>query len=98
LTAPHHAKVDTRDVSRRTGELADNAYEVLAISKLGADPEELRLRAEAEAVQRRLILLVMFSTAAALAISLALTRHIARPIAELDASIRQLGTADFTRA
>lgn len=98
LTAPRHAKIDTRDVGRRTGELADNAYEVLAISHLVADREVLRLRTEAESVQRQLILLVMFSTAAALAISLALTRHIARPIAELDASIRQLGTADFTRA
>lgn len=98
LTAPRHAKVDARDISRRTGELADTAYEVLAISHLVADREVLRLRSEAEAVQRKLIVLVMFSTAAALAISLALTRHIARPIAELDGAIRQLGTADFTRA
>ena len=55
----------------------------------------LRLRADAEAVQRQLVLLVIFSTAVALAIALALTRHIARPIAELDAAIRQLGGADF---
>jgi two-component system sensor histidine kinase GlrK len=48
-------------------------------------------------VQRRLILLVIFSTAVALTIALALTRYIARPIAELDASIRQLGAADFVR-
>ena len=39
----------------------------------------------------------MFSTALALAIALAFTRFIVRPIAELDASIRQLGSADFTR-
>jgi two-component system sensor histidine kinase GlrK len=97
LAAPQRGKVDARDISRRAGQLADNAYEVLAISHLVADREVLRLRAEAERVQGHLILLVMFSTAAALAISLGLTRHIARPIAELDASIRQLGTADFTR-
>jgi two-component system sensor histidine kinase GlrK len=48
-------------------------------------------------VQQRLILLVIFSTALALSIALALTRFIVRPIAQLDASIRQLGSADFSR-
>ena len=97
LAAPRRGKVDAHDISRRAGELADSAYEVLAISHLVADREVLRLRVDAETVQGHLVLLVIFSTAAALAISLGLTRHIARPIAELDASIRQLGTADFTR-
>jgi two-component system sensor histidine kinase GlrK len=46
-------------------------------------------------VQRGLILLVLFGTAVALAIALALTRYIARPIAEIDGAIRQLGGADF---
>jgi two-component system sensor histidine kinase GlrK len=55
----------------------------------------MRLRADAETVQRQLVLLVIFSTAVALALALALTRHIARPIAELDGAIRQLGSADF---
>ena len=98
LSNPKRVHMDAREISRRTGDLADNAYEVLAISHLVADREVLRLRSDAETVQRRLILLVMFSTAVALAISLGLTRYIARPIAELDSSIRQLGTADFTRA
>ena len=62
-----------------------------------ADREVDRLRSSAEVVQQRLILLVIFSTAIALAIALALTRFIVRPIAELDASIRQLGSADFSR-
>src|SRR2546425_6287361 len=44
-----------------------------------------------------LILLVIFSTAAALTIALGLTSYISRPIAALDASIRQLGGADFSR-
>src|SRR6267378_4120002 len=79
---------DPRRISRIAAELAENAYEVLAISYLVADPE---------AVQRRLILLVIFSTAVALTIALALTRYISRPIAALDASIRQLGGADFSR-
>jgi two-component system sensor histidine kinase GlrK len=57
----------------------------------------LRLSHNAEAVQRQLILLVIFSTAVVLSISLALTRYISRPIAELDAAIRQLGGADFSR-
>jgi two-component system sensor histidine kinase GlrK len=68
---------------------------VLAISYLVADREVARLRASAEAVQRRLVLLVIFGTAVALGIALALARYIARPITQLDAAIRQLGGADF---
>ena len=97
LSAPGRGRARSREVAQRAGELADNAYEVLAISYLVADREVVRLRAAAEGVQRRLIVLVLFTTAAALAIALALTRYIARPIAELDASIRQLGSADFGR-
>ena len=48
-------------------------------------------------MQRGLILLLLFSTAVALTIALALTRYIARPIAEIDDAIRQLGGADFSR-
>jgi two-component system, NtrC family, sensor histidine kinase GlrK len=85
-------------VASLTARLADDASEVLAISTQVADREVMRLRTEAEAVQRQLVLLVIFSTAVALGLALALTRHIARPIAELDAAIRQLGAADFERA
>ncbi|HUG78317.1 MAG TPA: HAMP domain-containing sensor histidine kinase [Burkholderiales bacterium] len=86
-----------RQVTRVAGELAEHAHEVLALSHLVADREVLRLRSNAETVQRQLILLVLFSTAIALGIALALTRYISRPIAELDGSIRQLGGADFSR-
>ena len=97
LTEVPRRKLDARRIGRITGELAENAYEVLAISYLVADREVGRLRANAETVQQRLILLVIFSTAVVLGIALALTRYISRPIAELDASIRQLGDADFSR-
>ena len=97
LTARPRPRHDVRQISRLTGELAENAYQVLAISSRVADREVASLRAHAEEVQLRLALLVMLSTAFALAIALALTRYIARPIAELDASIRQLGGADFAR-
>ena len=97
LTAPGKGPGSATEVGRRAAELADNAYEVLAISYLVADREVVRLRAAAEAVRGRLVLLVLFSTAAALAIALALTRYIARPISELDASIRQLGAANFVQ-
>src|SRR5688500_494644 len=76
-------------------DLAENASEMLAISTRVADREVVRLRAQAESVQRQLVLLVIFSTAVALGLALALTRHIARPIAQLDAAIRQLGSAHF---
>ena len=90
-------RVDQRKVGPLAAELAENASEVLAISTRVADREVLRLRTDAEAVQRQLVLLVLFSTALALAIALGLTRHVVRPIAELDAAIRQLGGADFSQ-
>jgi len=88
---------DARRFGRMATELAENAYQVLAVSYLVADREVERLRSNAEEVQRRLVLLVVLSTAVALGIALALTRYISRPIAALDASIRQLGGADFSR-
>ena len=97
LLSPGTERPSVQRISEMSAELADNAYEVLAISSLVADREVARLRADAELVQRQLILLVLFGTAVALAIALALTRYISRPIHELDASIRQLGSADFTR-
>jgi two-component system sensor histidine kinase GlrK len=89
-------RTDRRRLKEVASELAENASDMLAISTRVADREVLRLRANAETVQRQLVLLVIFSTAVALAIALGLTRHIARPIAGLDAAIRQLGSADFT--
>src|SRR5688572_6052935 len=90
-------RTEQRRVAALAAELAGNASEVLTISTRVADREVLRLTSNAEAVQRQLVLLVIFSTAVALTIALALTRHIARPIAELDAAIRQLGSADFSQ-
>jgi two-component system sensor histidine kinase GlrK len=95
LVTPKRAS--RRLVGPMAAELADNASEVLAISTRVADREVARLRADAESVQKQLVLLVLFSTALALTIALALTRHVVRPIAELDAAIRQLGGADFSQ-
>ena len=97
LTENPRRRLEARRIARLTAELAENAYEVLAISYLIADREVVSLRANAETVQRRLILLVIFCTALVLTLALALTRYISRPIQELDASIRQLGSADFSR-
>ncbi|HVC12666.1 MAG TPA: HAMP domain-containing sensor histidine kinase [Burkholderiales bacterium] len=97
LSATPHAKLDVREIRAKVDALNENAYEVLAISYLVADREVERLRARAEIVQRRLILLVMFASAVAVAMALALTRIIAGPIAQLEAAIRQLGGADFSR-
>ena len=77
--------------------LVDDAYQVLAVSYFVADREVERLGASADEVHRRLIVMVLIATALALAAALALTRLIARPIAELDSAIRQLGGADFAR-
>jgi two-component system sensor histidine kinase GlrK len=95
---PGRSVQERREIAALAAGLAENASELLAISTGVADREVLRLRTNAEAVQRQLVLLVILSTAVALAIALALTRHIARPIEGLDAAIRQLGAADFVRA
>lgn len=97
LAAEPRARLEPAAINARTAELAESAYEVLAISYLAADREAERLRAEAQAVQWQLVVLLLVCTALALSFALFLTRVIARPIAELDASIRQLGSANFAR-
>src|SRR5574341_204368 len=97
LAAARDVRPDAGAVDAKLTELAESAQEVLAISYRVADDEVERLRASAETVQRRLLQLVLATMAVALATALALTRVIARPIAELDASIRQLGGADFAQ-
>src|SRR6267378_1068759 len=97
LTEFPRAQLAAGQITEHVDWLTDSAREVLAISNLMVDREVERLRVNAEHVQRSLILLVIFSTAVALTIALALTRYISRPIAEIDAAIRQLGGADFSR-
>src|SRR6267378_3877505 len=97
LTGSPRAPLAAGEITEHVDRLSDSAREVLAISNLIVDREVERLRFNAEHVQRSLILLVIFSTAVALSIALALTRYISRPIAEIDAAIRQLGGADFSR-
>src|ERR1700716_3013079 len=97
LTEFPRAQLPAGQITEHVDRLSDSAREVLAISNLIVDREVERLRFNAEHVQRSLILLVIFSTAVALTIALALTRYISRPIAEIDAAIRQLGGADFSR-
>src|ERR1044071_2353384 len=98
LTGMPRVRVEPADITERVDQLIDAAREVLAINNLIVDREVERLRASADEVQRGLILLLLFSTAVALTIALALTRYIARPIAAIDNAIRQLGAADFSRA
>jgi len=97
LTATLRGKTDAKAVGKLSAELAESAYEVLAISYVVADREVERLRISAEGVRQQMVALLAITIAVALAIALALSRIIARPIRELDASIRQLGSADFSR-
>ena len=91
------ARFPARELNERIDRLIDSAREVLAINNRIVDREVERLRSNADDVQRGLMVLVLFSTAVALAIALILTRAIARPIAQIDGAIRQLGGADFAR-
>jgi two-component system sensor histidine kinase GlrK len=95
LTSGGDARPDSKEVSRLAGHLAESAYEVLAISYLVADREVEDLRQSADGVRQQAVSLLFITIAVALA--LALTRVIARPIRQLDASIRRLGSADFAR-
>jgi two-component system sensor histidine kinase GlrK len=97
LTVLPRVRVEPAEVAERIDTLIESAREVLAINNLIVDREVERLRASADEVQRGLILLMLFSTAVALTIALALTRYIARPIAAIDNAIRQLGGGDFSR-
>ena len=97
LTGAPGSRPDAAQAARLAGDLAESAYEVLAISYVIADREVERLRISAEGVRGRMMLLMFVTIALALAAALVLTRLIARPIRELDASIRQLGSADFSR-
>jgi len=81
LTEFPRAQLAAGQITEHVDRLSDSAREVLAISNLLVDREVERLRFNAEHVQRSLILLVIFSTAVALTIALALTRYISRPIA-----------------
>src|SRR6185436_20825933 len=98
LTSEPRPRLDQRAVGERVDRLIESARDVIAINSRVADREVQRLHSKAEQVQRGLLVLVFFSTAVALIIALALTRYIARPISEIDAAIRQLGGADFSRA
>jgi two-component system sensor histidine kinase GlrK len=98
LTGLPRPRLEPADITARIDRLIESARDVLAINNRIVDREVERLRVKAEQVQRGLFILVLFGTAVALLIALALTRYIARPIVEIDAAIRQLGGADFSKA
>src|SRR3954470_7580304 len=97
LTSVPRPRIEAADITARVDRLIESARDVLSINNRIVDREVERLRFKAEQVQRGLFLLVLFSTAVALGIALALARYIARPISEIDAAIRQLGGADFSQ-
>ena len=97
LGASPRPRLEPQTITARVDRLIESARDVLAINNRIVDREVERLRVKAEQVQRGLFVLVLIGTAVALAIALALTRYIARPIVEIDAAIRQLGGADFSR-
>ncbi len=72
LTNPNRPRLDAQGVGERVDALIDSARDVLAINNRVVDREVERLRVSAENVQRNIILLLIFSTAAALAYRLAL--------------------------
>jgi len=98
LSETGRARPARRDIVTRAAKLADGAAEVLAISQAVADREVEALQAGAESAQRRAIVLAVAAACVALLVAFALKRLIARPIGELDASIRRLGGGNFEQA
>jgi two-component system sensor histidine kinase GlrK len=98
LSRTGRARPAPREVIARAAQLADGAAEVLAISQAVADQQVEALQTSAETAQRRAIVLALTAVGVALLVAFALKRLIARPIGELDASIRRLGGGDFDQA
>ncbi len=98
LSGTGRARPAPREVIARAAQLADGAAEVLAISQAVADQEVDSLQSSAEAAQRRTVALAFAAAVVTLLVAFALKRLIARPIGELDASIRRLGGGDFDQA
>src|SRR6185503_13229978 len=91
---------DQRAALERTMAQEQSLYDLVA----GAAPRNVKASTERQKVASLAAELadnasevLAISTAVALFIALALTRHIARPIEQLDAAIRQLGGADFAQ-
>src|SRR5258706_2988659 len=97
VSSPPGPRPGSKQVAERIDRLIESARDVLAINNPIVDRQVQRLHSKTEQGQRGIVLLVFFSTAVALSIALALTRAIARPISQIDAAIRQLGGADFSR-
>jgi len=97
LTAEKAHALNLGEIGERTAQLTESAAGVLAISFLAAEREVERLRESAQVVQGKLIVMVVFGAALSLLIVLSLTRQIARPIAQLEFAILQLGDGDFSR-
>ena len=97
LAAAAPGKPDAKVVETQAAELVDSAHEVMAISYVAADREVESLRAAAERLRQQTVVLLLVTLAAALAGALALARLVARPMRELDAAIRRLGSADFSQ-
>jgi len=90
-------RVDRTEIDALVGALVDNARVIMSASHDVVDREADGLREEAVSMQQWSMLVAMFGAAAALTLAVVLTRIIAKPIAELDAAIRELGQGDFTR-
>jgi len=97
LTTTASGQINRAELDALVGALVGQTRIVMAASHDVVDREADELREEAASLQQWSMLLAMFGAAAALTLAVVLTRIIARPIAELDAAIRELGRGDFSR-
>jgi two-component system sensor histidine kinase GlrK len=97
LTTSASGPIDRAELDALVTALVGHTRTVMAASHDVVDREADALRAEAASMQQWSMLLALFGAAATLILAIGLTRIIARPIAELDAAIRELGRGDFSR-
>jgi len=97
LTTTASARVDRAEIDKVVGALVENSRLVMSASHEVVDREAEELREDAASMQQWSMLLALFGAAATLTLAVVLTRIIAKPIAQLDAAIRELGRGDFSR-
>jgi len=98
LTSPQRTPGDAAELARGYAQLADGAQTMLNASNQLTQKAIESLQETATRGREKWIWLALATVGIAIALAIGFAVLIARPIRELDQAIRQMGSADFTRA
>jgi two-component system sensor histidine kinase GlrK len=98
LTAPQRTPEAAAELARGYAQLADGAQTMLNASNQLTQKAIESLQETATRGREKWIWLALATVGIAIALAIGFAVLIARPIRELDRAIRQMGSADFTRA